>query len=54
MMSQTIIHLSPNFFTEKERMLVEAGPLSASAFRFESGVAGLRLKNDRGELVLLP
>lgn len=53
-MSQTIIHLQPGFFESKERVLVEAGPLSASAFRFESGVAGLRLKNELGELVMLP
>jgi hypothetical protein len=53
-MSQTIIHLQPGFFESKERVLVEAGKLSASAFRFESGVAGLRLKNELGELVMLP
>jgi hypothetical protein len=53
-MSQTTIYLQPAFFEGKERTLVEAGPLSASAFRFDSGVAGLRLQNELGELVLLP
>ena len=53
-MTQTIIHLQPGFFESKERVLVEAGPLSASAFRYDSGVAGLRLKNELGELVMLP
>jgi len=53
-MTQTIIHLQPGFFESKERVLVEAGPLSASAFRYDSGVAGLRLKNELGELAMLP
>jgi len=53
-MSETTIHLSPDFFTEKEKTLVSTGALAASVFRFSTGVAGLRLKNDIGELVLLP
>ncbi len=53
-MTPTTIHLQPGFFGEKERVLVESGPLSASTFLFDSGVAGLRLKNELGELVLLP
>jgi len=52
--SETIINIAPQFFTEQERTLVEHGPLSASAFRFDSGVCGLRLKNEVGQLVLLP
>ena len=51
---QTVIHLSPQLFTEKEKPFIEAGPLSASVFRFETGVCGLRLKNELGQLVLLP
>ena len=53
-MSQTIIHLQPGFFESKARVLVEAGPLSASAFRFDSGVAGVRLRNELGAVVMLP
>jgi hypothetical protein len=53
-MAETIIHLYPWFFTDRERSLVETSPLSASAFRFESGVCGLRLQNELGELVMLP
>jgi hypothetical protein len=53
-MVETIIHLHPWFFTDRERCLVESSPLSASAFRFESGVCGLRLQNELGELVMLP
>jgi len=52
--SETVINITPRFFTERERVLVEHGPLSASAFLFESGVCGLRLKNELGQLVLLP
>lgn len=54
MSGETVIHLAQQFFGERERVLVEHGSLSASAFRFDSGVCGLRLKNEQGELVLLP
>ena len=53
-MAETIIHLHPSSFTDRERKLVESSQLSASAFRFESGVCGLRLQNELGELVMLP
>lgn len=51
---ETVIHLTPDFFSEREKLLVEHGPLSAYTFRFDSGVCGLRLTSDVGELVLLP
>jgi hypothetical protein len=53
-MNETTIHLHPSFFSDKERLLVERGTLAASIFRFESGVAGLRMSNEQGELVMLP
>jgi hypothetical protein len=53
-MKETRIHLFPEQFSSTERPLIEAGELSASSFRFESGVCGLRLKNDLGDLVMLP
>lgn len=53
-MPATTIHLRPEFFTPQERLLVQQGALSASIFRYESGVAAVRLCNDRGELVMLP
>jgi len=53
-MTQTKIFLSPSFFSERETALIESGSLSATLFRFESGVCAVRLKNERGELVLLP
>lgn len=53
-MTDTILHLTPAFFSDRERVLVEYGPLAASAFRYDTGVAALRLNNELGELVLLP
>lgn len=52
--SETIVHLTPQFFSEREKTLVEAGPLSASTFVYDNGVCGLRLKNELGQLVMLP
>lgn len=51
---ETVVTVQPRYFGEKERTLVEHGGLRASAFRFDSGVAGLRLENDLGYLILLP
>ncbi len=53
-MSDTIMHLRPGMFTDRERPLVEHGGLSASAFRYDSGVCALQLVNDLGQLILLP
>lgn len=51
---ETILHLYPGYFEERERPLVARGPLVTSAFRYENGICGLRLKNDLGEIVMLP
>ncbi len=48
------IHLRPEQFTEHPFHVAEYGPLRATAFRFPSGVAGLRLENELGHLVMLP
>ncbi len=53
-MSAATFHLSPTMFAGSERVIASHGALTASAFLFETGVAGLRLRNDVGELVLLP
>ncbi len=54
--AESALHLMPAMFTERERVLVEAPAqgLVASTFRFDSGVCGLRLRSDVGDLVLLP
>jgi len=50
----TLIELHERFFDEKERVLLTQGTCSASLFRFRSGVCGVRLRNEVGELVMLP
>jgi hypothetical protein len=52
--TETIIHLHPGFFGESERRVVSSGELSASIFNYPGGVAGLRLGNSRGAIVVLP
>jgi hypothetical protein len=41
-------------FGEKERPLAEGGGFALSTFRYESGIAALRVKNRRGEIIVLP
>jgi len=54
MRGETVITLRPEFFGSKERTFIEHGELSASLFRYDSGVEAVRLRNARGEVVLLP
>jgi hypothetical protein len=53
-MNEILFHLAPEMFQSKNRCLVEAGSLGAETFLFPSGVPGLALHNDLGQLVLLP
>lgn len=48
------ITLDKSWFTAKETVLVECGEFTASAFRYSTGIEAVRLKNSRGELVMLP
>lgn len=48
------IELYAQTFSERERTLCEWDEFSVSSFRFDSGVAALRVTNARGEIVLLP
>jgi len=52
--SKQVFHLFPELFSEKEKVLLESPPFIASAFRFPSGVLGLRMANEQGVLVMLP
>jgi hypothetical protein len=52
--SETKLTLAPEFFGPAERPLLESGELTATTFRFDSGVSALRLSNRQGELVMLP
>lgn len=54
MSTETTIHLQPSMFGERERVLLQAGALSAVAFCYDTGVCGLRLRNELGSLVMLP
>jgi hypothetical protein len=51
---ETVVHLNPSQFGERERQLVAHGSLSASTFTYDSGVRALRLRNELGEAVTLP
>jgi hypothetical protein len=54
MLARTLFHLMPETFCEKEKLLVETSTFVISTFRYPSGVCALRLRNDRGYLVMLP
>lgn len=51
---KTVITLTNAMFSEKELVLIDCGPMKATTFRYESGVAALRIQNERGEMVCLP
>lgn len=51
---ETRISLTAAAFSDRAQLLVDAGELTATAFRYQSGVAGLTLENDLGQLTMLP
>ena len=51
---ETMVTLRPEFFGGKERAFIEHGELSASLFRYDSGVEAVRIRNARGQIVVLP
>ncbi len=53
-MSSTSIELRPEHFAEPERVLVTHGEMTASTFRYGSGVRRLRIRNSVGHIDLLP
>jgi hypothetical protein len=48
------IDLASVHFGEKERPLAEAAGFTLSTFRYDSGIAALRVRNRRGEIIVLP
>ncbi len=46
--------LVPSMFLDRETVLLEWDELRAVSFRYPSGVCGLKLQNERGEVVVLP
>ncbi|WP_256753950.1 DUF4432 family protein [Mesorhizobium sp. Mes31] len=49
-----LIALVPEQFGPSETVVARYAGLVAKAFRFRSGVAGLRIGNEKGEIVMLP
>lgn len=55
MTSRTVsIELDPLLFGERERQVAASGAFRATAFRYRSGVAALRVENGAGSAVFLP
>ena len=48
------LNLSKRFFGESEFVLLQAENLSATAFRYKSGVCAVKIKNLNGEMIILP
>ncbi len=48
------IDLQRAFFSEKERVVLNYGGMSASLFRYDTGIEAIRLSNARGHIVILP
>jgi Domain of unknown function (DUF4432) len=48
------VELQRNFFGEKERVVLSYQGLTASLFRYDSGLEAIRLANARGHVVILP
>ena len=48
------IHLDPEQFHQQETLFAAQGELCAHVFSYPSGVCALRMKNDLGDLVVLP
>lgn len=53
-MTQTRIEIEEAFFSGHEKTLVVQGELSASLFKYKTGVEAVGLKNSLGEIVSLP
>ena len=48
------VELTRGLFGDKERPLCSMGAFEVSAFRYDSGIEALRVKNARGEIIVLP
>ena len=54
MPGQVTLELDPSLFGEREKRVAHSGKLVAAAFRYRSGVAGRRVDNGAGTVILLP
>ncbi len=53
-MPTTELSLERGFFGEAERVILRVGALTASLFRYHTGVEAIRIANPRGHVVVLP
>lgn len=53
-MELTRVNFKSSFFTDRPIELLRDGELSATAFRYETGVCGLRIQNQHCDMVVLP
>ena len=53
-MEWTRVNFKPSFFETRPTILISDGGLKATAFRFDTGVCGLRIENQRCNMVVLP
>jgi|GEM_PF-228929 len=53
-MSRTKITLSPSFFSERPKTLLEDGQFKALVLKYSTGVCGLQISNKDVQLVVLP
>lgn len=53
-MNHTTINLYRHLFTEAEKSLVEFGGLTATTFLYDTGVFAVRIKNEVGQIIVLP
>jgi len=52
--NQAIVRLHDWYFTENERTIVSYASMNVSSFRYETGVAALRIKSNRCNIIILP
>ena len=53
-MELTKINFKPSFFSDRPIELLSDGEFSAVAFRYETGVCGLKIRNKNCNMVVLP
>ena len=53
-MEITRVNFKPSFFGDRPIELIRDGDFSATAFRYETGVCGLRIQNQHCNMVVLP
>ncbi len=51
---ETKIFLTPSMFEEKEKLIADNGALKAFAFAYPTGIAAIRVENEKGYFIILP